>query len=108
MTTAAEWVAFLGARLDEDEAIARATMRWSGPPWAEVGREERIPERAHIARHDPARVLREVAAKRAIWAACISADGDRGPSNDLEAQALAWLILQLAAVYSDHPDYPQD
>jgi hypothetical protein len=56
---------------------------------------------AHITRHDPARVLREVAAKRAILPAhgrdnfgCQSCQGDqRCP------------IPFLAAIWSDHPDY---
>ena len=52
-------VAFLRARLDEDEAAAKAWLPFGNPDSA---------QREHIARHDPARVLREVAAKRAILA----------------------------------------
>lgn len=77
-------VEFLAARLDEDEAIARQAI---APDW-EVAPEDRfrvqvVPaedaagrtsaiavavgyEGNHIARHDPARVLREVAAMRRI------------------------------------------
>ncbi len=77
-------------------------------------------ERAeHIARHDPARVMAEVAAKRAVidmtfryeakidgeWACCHSADEIRAgvctaiPVNEIETLRI------LAAVYADHPDY---
>ena len=62
----ADLIAFLNARLEEDASFARATMRRGAPPWAKVGRGERIPEMAHIERHSPARALREVEAKRAI------------------------------------------
>lgn len=51
-------------------------------------------EAEHIARHDPARVLREVAAKRAIIELAPYAD-------DLEDRYL----LTLAAVYADHLEY---
>lgn len=86
-------VAWLAARLDEDEAAARATLTdfgrgstdaaWradgyavvSGASWAIVseGNHENCEGGAsspviaqHIARHDPARVLADVAAKRRI------------------------------------------
>jgi hypothetical protein len=55
---------------------------------------------AHIARHDPARVLREVEAKRAIVAAVAESPG--------EATGLGVAMLHLAAVYADHPDYRQE
>src|SRR6516165_10052883 len=57
--------AFLAARLDEDEAIARHAG--SCDFYDDV--DDSVPladERNHILRHAPARVLREVAAKRAI------------------------------------------
>lgn len=54
---------------------------------------------AHIARHDPARVLREVEAKRAIVALTLNlTDGDPDEFSTLR---------HLAAVYSDHPDYDE-
>lgn len=63
--------------IDEDERLARAAVRFGGPPpphmdgpgvWFAVGMESQYDASVdeHIARHDPARVLREVAAKREI------------------------------------------
>src|SRR6266576_4463664 len=79
-------VAFLRARVDEDEAAARLAAR-EGGTWTQddpvrfpgaisslggqVVYDEGAPDEnqaPHIARHDPARVLREVEAKRAILA----------------------------------------
>lgn len=51
---------------------------------------------AHIALHDPARVLAECAAKRAIIAAAMDI-GDDGRYSAV--------LRQLATVYADHPDY---
>lgn len=82
-------IAFVKARLDEDEAAAKAEggKRWEArspggqlPPGltagpgvflrsSEIGRLASTNTRdhaAHIARHDPARVLREVAATRVL------------------------------------------
>src|SRR5258708_12897907 len=78
--------AFLTARLDEDEVAAKAAMNVYGADWNAQTGSEYLPARVygkggrdrpvadtsraypadHIARHDPARVLREVKAKRAI------------------------------------------
>lgn len=59
-------VEFLAARLDDDEAVAQRAARWNEGcrDWATDGE----PDWEHIARHDPARVLREVEAKRRIVA----------------------------------------
>jgi Family of unknown function (DUF6221) len=117
MTTMDDLAAFIEARLDEDEAMAKAAYQHGpnptqplAPPegswWPVVRLMERLGsgtynDANHIARHDPARVLREVAAKRAIVAehgrdnfGCQSCQGDqRCP------------IPFLAAIWSDHPDY---
>lgn len=88
MTT--ELTAFLTARLDDDERAARC---------------------------DPARALREVAAKRAILAAWMAAEASRNRWNhpdyrsgitDGRSDALANVLRALAAVYCDHPDYLPD
>lgn len=57
---------FLNARLDEDEAAARAARPWWPSTYTpEFAKEDRA---VHIARHDPDRVLAEVEAKRKIIA----------------------------------------
>jgi hypothetical protein len=108
--------AFLKARLDEDEAAASAA---SPGPWrlnaegdevlavddvtvaeafALSGRQLRATA-DHIARHDPARVLREVAAGRAILTAYWAA------SSQPEEGGLEAAVRHLAVVYSDHRGY---
>jgi hypothetical protein len=89
-------IAFLNARLDEDEAAAKqaaggihgrrenykAIVADAADPdnWAIVDLSPLAEDEylgTHIARHDPARVLREVAAKRAILLPSDD-DGDQG------------------------------
>lgn len=107
---------FLTARLDEDEAIATAALgnRWHAqgnvelrteageePHWAVIANgphyaqdwhgHDLRPTYRHLARHDPAHVLRDIAAKRALL--------DWIP-RDVE--------YPLASVYSDHPDYREE
>lgn len=116
---------FLAARLAEDEAAANrcASGRhdFGRTTWVNrfgmvtdaadpdcaiadltaYGAEE--PVYAHIARHDPARVLREVEAKRKILArhsddgfpSCIYC-GETAPCPD---------VRDVGAVWRDHPDY---
>jgi hypothetical protein len=133
----------LRARLDEDEAEADAA---SGGEWGAidhtrpftvfdvaayqkyngrsltgryaVGAIERPEDRAHIARHDPARVLAEVEAKRGIIreafhhaeildgesGCCPAAAIERGECEDYQPEDLPILRL-LAAPYVQHPDY---
>ncbi len=133
-------VAFLSARLDEDEEVAKAagpvTGRWcidseghiqdeetggGGSAYVAVGPwDGPVHERCaiHIARYDPARVLAEVAAKRAILAEhepepwgdphpelsrCAPGHGDGG-----SGWWTTWPCIEvraIAAVYSDHPGY---
>lgn len=63
-----------------------------------------IAEGKHIARHDPARVLREVVAKRAILAEIDSELAD----DPTTIEGMPGERLQvLASVWSDHPDYRQ-
>jgi hypothetical protein len=56
-------------------------------------------ETAHIERHDPARVLRQVKALRQVLA--LAESHPEGPHSDLLAPVLA----QIASIWSDHPDY---
>jgi hypothetical protein len=123
----ADLVQFLRSRLDEDEAVAQGA---TGSEWGDVdpqqpyviwdvqAREknrtlltvgrlataERAEDRAHIARHDPARVLCEVAAKRRIvdhLASELSATDTPWWYDDRLTPALKALALP----YADHPDY---
>ncbi len=115
-------IVFLTARLDEDEAAAKAvtfrsrfvqaghgvTSPWGigNPPMpiADVIDDETA---AHIALHDPARVLRDVASGRklvALHRGCGSGTGlcdDGGHADDDGCGTLAIY----AERWSDHPDY---
>lgn len=71
----------------------------------------------HIALHDPARVLREVQAKRDLLAHAERslADADRletvgaQPADVFTIRAPAeWTLSILAAIYSDHPSYRKE
>lgn len=95
-----ELIAFLNERLAEDERLAIAARDEPETGWWWSEDAESAPER-HIARHDPARVLADVAAKRAIVAAC---------AYNLEYEeyghTLAERVLRaLALPYADHEDY---
>lgn len=122
-------VAFLIARLDEDERIALdageddTARSWTGRSngYEDSGHvfdghgttvvyDEGRPntaEAVHIGRHDPARVLRGVEAKRAIVAS-LAKDLRLGARTDLTqgGQIALWVTCKrLASVYRDHPDY---
>ena len=127
---------FLAARLDEDEAAAREAY-YEGQRW--ITEEEgvyrwpddelvhmagRKADARHIARHDPARVLREVEATRKILAELPAYSKQRRglrdymylPENagyhsghaDGTDDAAYYVLRQLAAVHSDHPDYREE
>lgn len=137
----ADLATFLRARLDEDEAAAHGAIwddgqsaTWTArPPQAEYERFTVVdylddgvavitPENAdadgvgqHIARHDPARELREVEAKRKLIELADEASG-LDDSVDLERRVsprdpaaepyLGEIMLRaMAAVYAAHPDY---
>jgi hypothetical protein len=112
-------VEFLEARLAEDELIAHAAVDVS-PDWQAhydfrdvkdtdghfvVQADSLSPtleQAAHIARHDPARVLRECEAKRAIIAEFLRRDA----VGDLPGRSAAEDILKaIASAYSGHEDY---
>lgn len=135
-----ELVQFLRACLDEDERIARAA---SPGPWEQSGIGEygwgvsfSVPgagveaedsdqgraDAAHIAGHDPVRVLREIDAKRALmkvifryeakidgeWGCCHDAEEieagecEETPPNEIEA------LRVLAALYADRPGFREE
>lgn len=138
---------FLAARLDEDEAAAEAAShyvlreKWHAVEWYDgefvaSGRRTahvdihglagapitsrgalRREDAEHIARHDPARVLAEVAAKRrvlarhygststplrAICEGCAYNYADIDPRYHLDECPE---LRDLAAIYADHPDF---
>jgi hypothetical protein len=122
-------VAFITARLDEDEATALDALHpdavspgvWmtehhgDDPPTCHIAEDRAghywsvahdvfVPNAEHIARHDPARVLREVAAKRRILAAAAeySPELEHGDNGEW---AFDLVVRELAAAWSDHPDY---
>lgn len=131
-------VAFIEARLSEDEQTAQAaivSMSDSGEWTAHHTRGlSKVKERGyylvaselaaeaadHAARHDPARILREVRAHRRLldaifryeakidgeWGCCHSAEAIRSgacpESGDIEALRL------LALPYSDHPGFQSE
>lgn len=109
-------VAFLTARLDEDERTARAVRRedWADfDGWAELGTDVK----AHSWAHSPASVLRDVAAKREIIrahekfgleAALVEHKGYDALNyhrNQAVAYALNVVLRYLALAYDNHPDY---
>jgi hypothetical protein len=57
---------------------------------------------AHIARHDPARVLADVAAKRAVLDLCADVLPDRITSA---ADMARGVIVALACAFDQHPDF---
>ncbi|MFF9309935.1 DUF6221 family protein [Streptomyces sp. NPDC014748] len=130
----ADLVEWLRTQLDTDERVARAA---TPGPWEQTGigeygwgvsfgragagveAEDSDQGRAdadHIAAHDPARVLREIDAKRATLAQYAGAVDrmDQAMRDDdtsayqaarVEAQTLQLVIRRDAAVYSDRPGY---
>jgi hypothetical protein len=128
-------VEFLRARLDEDErAACEAGQDAFSDEYGEF-RSRGGELFAHVLRHDPARVLREVEAKRRILNAYTAQVAERqrsgvlhdaematGGEDSLDVAALmgegirantwishlGWVLRVLAAAYADHPDYRQE
>jgi hypothetical protein len=122
-------VAFLNARLDEDEAAARdayyegqrwiteeeGVYRWPDDELVQMADRKR--DARHIARHDPARVLREVEADRKLIAAYEAARSDMPPVDDWYevadgikislADGLESALKIRAERFSDHPGYDE-
>ncbi len=124
---------FLTARLAEDEAAARGMHAIGGAPWHllewydgefEDGQTARVdlhtrtgaitirgalprPVGAHIIRHDPARVLAEIAAKRQLLHEIdLTLRPLPGyPDSHAHERPAGRMLRTLAAAYADHPDY---
>lgn len=119
-----ELIAFTKARLDEDEAIARAAIKddngndegLANARWLTDGR--RLPrfagDLARMARTFavPGRELRSIEAKRAILARyedCLARMEDPEYSQmaaNIERQEYEdWILPNLAMTWADHPEY---
>jgi hypothetical protein len=119
-------VQWLRAQLDEDARIARAVTTpgtWrvgsshggstvEGDGWT-VGNADEL-DAAHIARHDPARVLREIDAKRQVldWYQQRAAVDSRGEDPDdyenVTGSTLETVVQILALPYADRPGYREE
>ena len=105
---------FLAARLSDDEAIARAVTDddWGRGDECVRLEWEDLPDSAfrHAKRHDPAHVLRQAGAGRKILAEH-KAVVRLAELTEQELGSLGryreWVLKNLAAVYSDHPDYDE-
>ena len=116
--------AFLAVRLDEDEAAARDSyyegQRWIAeeegvyryPDDELIHSADRKADARHIALHDPARVLREVAADRKILAEYeriqLSAAAYPSQGNAAALIAVQAVVKIRAEVFDGHPDYGED
>ena len=117
-----ELVQFLRARLAEDEQTAREAAGGSGPDWyydnghvqsrshygsVATGSQDFLESEfgAHIVCHDPARVLREVGAKRELLRVAAAAHDYHETFTSGFAAALEGTLRLFALAYADHPDY---
>ncbi|MFE7072685.1 DUF6221 family protein [Streptomyces sp. NPDC057620] len=121
-----ELVRWLGAQLDEDERIARAVEDRSAPfdgQWMADGnsavrtlnghvlfyRHDSGPLKPgladHVVTHDPARVLREIEAKRDLLRLAQRAHDYPETFMNGFASALEGTLRLFAAAYTDRPGY---
>ncbi len=135
----ADLIAFLEARLAEDEAAAKAAASVAGPHWhhdrfwpgdgssattmilsaagsplADTLHRDDEEMAPFIARHDPARALREVEADRRILARyqdCLARmedpDYPQGVARDQAREYEDFVLPNLLMKWADHPDYDQ-
>jgi len=120
-------VAFLKARLDEDADLARRcagagfSAEWIAHGAAvDFGRGDltnlHVAIAQHAALHDPARVLREVEAKRHVLNRHTLSPAEGDPErpwddrDDCQFDGDLWPcddLLDLASPYQEHPDFPE-
>jgi hypothetical protein len=130
-------VRWLGAQLDEDERIAKAATLG---PWVQSGigdygwavdfgrpgagvetedSEQGLADADFIAAHDPARVLREIDAKRRVIAECaywnekLNQEADAAPAHPYPClgeilDAVNPILRALALAYADRPGYREE
>lgn len=123
----ADIAAFIRARLDEWEALARDARgpHWLASPSGVLSPQpgaanlQIVPahtimqgDAAHIVTHDPASVLRQVAALRAVVDEYVARDedvdlmlGHGDPLRQREWSGLRVAVRYIAAIWADHPDY---
>ncbi|MEU9091804.1 DUF6221 family protein [Streptomyces sp. NPDC048428] len=118
-------VTFLHTRLDEEADLARRCDGDGCGKWTAHGHTVDLCQTElsgfqpaialHVALHDPARVLREVEAKRRVLTRHVlsPATGDLelpwDNRDDCQYDGETWPcddLLDLASPYGDHPDYP--
>ncbi|MFF9138475.1 DUF6221 family protein [Streptomyces albogriseolus] len=126
-----------GVQLDEDERTAREAggAAWEELPvsgwvhtsplpdteWQPPGYDHHVAsaplssDRAHIVRHDPARVLREIDAKQRIiqvhnardsWGMCVACPRDEKGAMQVEIEDCP-ILRALALPYADRPGYKE-
>ena len=121
-----ELVQFLRARYDEEQRLAEGAAHHTEPDWSDGGsygesvttEPRHVPVavspwggamldevRAHIVCHDPARVLREVGAKRELLRVAAAAHDYHETFTSGFAAALEGTLRLFALAYADHPDY---
>ncbi|NUS76695.1 MAG: hypothetical protein HOV70_10910 [Streptomyces sp.] len=122
-------VQFLRDRLAEDKQSAEQAAAEYGADWRYDGDHGYVVARResdmvatgsqdyldpfhgdHIARHDPARVLREVEAKRRtvdLLAPIVADESYQGPDYYGGVDACEKALFLLALPYADHPDYQE-
>lgn len=106
----AKLIAFLHGRLDDDEHAARKVRTEDWQWFCSSGHLPLHVDR-HGRRHNPARVLAEVNAKREIvdeltHKATRDNEDSASPEQWQATSTARWLLHCMAAVYSDHPEYP--
>jgi hypothetical protein len=96
-------VTFLRERLAEDERIATAARSGYFRPEV-LGTFSAVGDMRHVLRHNPARVLADVDAKRRIIGLC---DGGAQYPDYEGGYQFAWedTLRLLALPYASHPDY---
>lgn len=113
-------VEFLEARIVEDEWVAKSRLKDQSDvfSWPHEDGQTLSPDLDHSRRHGPARVLREVAAKRELLE--LHYDGNPGPGDVhycgtchdyYKHDAEDWpceTVRVLASAYSDHPDFDEE
>jgi hypothetical protein len=122
-------VQWLGEQLDEEQRIAEEAARHTEPDWSDGGtygesvttEPRHVPVavgpwsgqmldevRAHIAAHDPARVLREIEAKRDLLRLASAAHDYHETFTSGFASALEGTLRLFALAYADRVGYREE